>query len=70
MMVVVVNVLVGMVVVVVVMEVVVLLIYIFQAVRAALLSTQGFVISLPYCFLNSEVQTIVRWVRVSRMVGW
>ena len=28
---------------------------IFQAVRAALLSTQGAVITLPYCFLNTEV---------------
>jgi len=38
---------------------------IFQAGRAALLSTQGFVISLPYCFLNTEVQGVLRshWER-------
>ena len=33
---------------------------IFQAVRAALLSTQGAVIILPYFFLNSEVQGVVK----------
>ena len=47
---------------------------IFQAVRAALLSTQGAVITLPYCFLNSEVQGVVklhweRWKMV-RNVGF
>jgi len=38
---------------------------VFQAGRAALLSTQGFVISLPYCFLNTEVQGVLRshWER-------
>lgn len=38
---------------------------IFQAVRAALLSTQGAVITLPYCYLNTEVQSIltIRWKR-------
>merc|ERR1719357_1319584 len=38
-----------------------------------IMSTQGFVISLPYCFLNSEVQGVVknhwsRW-RMVRTVG-
>ena len=38
---------------------------IFQAVRAALLSTQGAVITLPYCYLNTEVQGIfmMHWNR-------
>jgi len=38
---------------------------IFQAVRAALLSTQGAVITLPYCYLNTEVKGIltIRWKR-------
>ena len=38
---------------------------IFQAVRAALLSTHGAVITLPYCYLNTEVQSIltIRWKR-------
>lgn len=38
---------------------------IFQAVRAVLLSTQGAVITLPYCYLNTEVQGILinRWKR-------
>ena len=38
---------------------------IFQIVRCVLLSTQGLVISLPYCYLNSEVQEalMVRWRR-------
>ena len=45
---------------------------IFQAVRAVLLSTQGAVITLPYCYLNTEVQGILmmhwnRWKTV-RMV--
>ena len=47
---------------------------IFQSVRAALLSTQGAVITLPYCFLNSEVQGVIkshweRW-RMVRNVGF
>ena len=33
---------------------------IFQIVRCVLLSTQGLVISLPYCYLNTEVQLVVR----------
>ena len=38
---------------------------IFQSVRAVLLSTQGAVITLPYCYLNSEVQGVIktRWQR-------
>ena len=38
---------------------------IFQSVRAVLLSTQGAVITLPYCYLNSEVQGVIktRWRR-------
>ena len=38
---------------------------IFQSVRAVLLSTQGGVITLPYCYLNSEVQGVLRshWSR-------
>ena len=47
---------------------------IFQAVRAALLSSQGAVITLPYCYLNTEVQGILimhwnRWKTV-RMVEY
>ena len=36
-----------------------------DAMEAVITSTQGFVISLPYCFLNSEVQGAVRshWSR-------
>ena len=42
---------------------------IFQSVRAVLLSTQGAVITLPYCYLNSEVQGVIklhwdRWIMV------
>ena len=33
---------------------------IFQSVRAVLLSTQGGVITLPYCYLNTEVQGVIR----------
>ena len=45
---------------------------VFQAIRAALLSSQGAVITLPYCYLNTEVQGILmmhwnRWKTV-RMV--
>ena len=29
---------------------------VFQAIRATLLSTQGFVVTLPYCYLNTEVR--------------
>ena len=38
---------------------------IFQVVRASLLSTQGAVITLPYCYLNTEVQNVlsIRWRR-------
>ena len=38
---------------------------IFQSVRAVLLSTQGAVITLPYCYLNSEVQGVIKshWER-------
>jgi len=44
-----------------------------DAMEAVIMSTQGFVISLPYCFLNSEVQGVVknhwsRW-RMVRTVG-
>ena len=46
---------------------------VFKAVEAVIVSSQGFVISLPYCFFNSEVQGVVRshwrrW-RMVRMVG-
>ena len=36
---------------------------VLQAVRAVLLSTQGAVITLPYCYCNSEVRRVVttRW---------
>ena len=44
-----------------------------DAMEAVITSTQGFVISLPYCFLNSEVQGVVRshWSRwrMVRTVG-
>ena len=47
---------------------------IFQSVRAVLLSTQGAVITLPYCYLNSEVQGVIknRWNRrqMVRNVGY
>ena len=33
---------------------------IFQSVRATLLSLQGAVISLPYCYLNAEIQGIIQ----------
>ena len=38
---------------------------IFQSMRAVLLSTQGAVITLPYCYLNSEVQWVIKchWER-------
>jgi len=38
---------------------------IFEHVRAVLLSTQGFTVTLPYCFLNTEVKGIVthHWTR-------
>ena len=38
---------------------------IFQTIRAALLSTQGAVITLPYCYFNTEVQSILtnHWKR-------
>jgi len=46
---------------------------VFNAVEAVIVSTQGFVISLPYCFLNSEVQGVLRshWRRwwMVRSVG-
>ncbi|XP_023329104.1 diuretic hormone receptor isoform X2 [Eurytemora carolleeae] len=46
---------------------------IFQFIRAVFLSTQGFVITLPYCFLNSEVRGVLmtRWNRwqLIRSVG-
>jgi len=46
---------------------------VFQIVRSVVLSTQGLVISLPYCYLNSEVQNVVlshynRW-QLIRTVG-
>ena len=45
---------------------------IFQSMRAVLLSTQGAVITLPYCYLNTEVQAVLtsrwnRWVMVRRV---
>ena len=45
---------------------------IFQTARVCLLSTQGAVISLPYCYLNSEVQQALlarwrRWMLVRRV---
>ena len=33
---------------------------VFQIVRCVLLSTQGLVISLPYCYLNTEVQMVIK----------
>ena len=50
-----------------------MLVAVSDAMEAVIVSTQGFVISLPYCFLNSEVQGVVRshwrrW-RMVRMVG-
>ena len=46
---------------------------VFKAVEAVIVSSQGFVISLPYCFFNSEVQGVVRshWARwrMVRTVG-
>jgi len=50
-----------------------LVVDVFDAVEAVIMSTQGFVISLPYCFLNSEVRGAVRsqwrrW-RMVRTVG-
>ena len=50
-----------------------LLVAVSDAMEAVIVSTQGFVISLPYCFLNSEVQGVVRshwsrWLMV-RTVG-
>ena len=50
-----------------------LVVAVSDAMEAVIMSTQGFVISLPYCFLNSEVQGVVRshwrrW-RMVRMVG-
>jgi hypothetical protein len=32
---------------------------VFNAVEAVIISTQGLVISLPYCFLNSELQVFL-----------
>ena len=42
-----------------------LVVAVSDAMEAVIMSTQGFVISLPYCFLNSEVQGAVRshWSR-------
>ena len=37
-----------------------LAILIFNNVEAVMTSTQGFIISLPYCFLNGEVQNVIR----------
>ena len=50
-----------------------LLVAVSDAMEAVIVSTQGLVISLPYCFLNSEVQGAVRshwrrWMMV-RTVG-
>ena len=46
---------------------------IFQHARAVLLSTQGFVITLPYCFLNTEARTVLKhnWERwkANRLIG-
>ena len=45
----------------------------FEHLRALLLSTQGFTVTLPYCFLNTEVRGILRhhWNRSlsQRQVG-
>ena len=50
-----------------------LVVAVSDAMEAVITSTQGFVISLPYCFLNSEVQGVVRnhWSRwwMVRTVG-
>ena len=42
-----------------------MLVAVSDAMEAVIVSTQGFVISLPYCFLNSEVQGAVmsHWSR-------
>merc|ERR1719394_1836203 len=32
----------------------------FQLGRSVVLSTQGLVVSLPYCYLNTEVRSVVR----------
>ena len=32
----------------------------FEHIRAVLLSTQGFTVTLPYCFLNTEVKSILQ----------
>jgi len=39
--------------------------YVFNHVRALLLSIQGFAVTLPYCFLNTEIKNVVRsrWAR-------
>merc|ERR1712224_119416 len=43
-----------------------LLLYrVYEGTRASLLSLQGVLISLPYCFFNSEVQNVIKihWKR-------
>ena len=40
---------------------------VFQTIRATLISTQGFVVTLPYCYLNTEVTTNINLL-ISRLL--